>query len=61
MMMRTTYETAWRLLDLLGHDRPPVLQAAIDEFRRAMELEDWVVSQIPENPYFQEQANEVRD
>lgn len=60
--MRTTYEAAWRLLDLLGNDRGPMLLLAASELRECLEAEGIPVSQPPaENPYFQETIYEVRD
>ena len=55
MTRRPTYEAAWRLLEMIGDNRGPMLSGAAAEFRacllRERELEE---SRPPtENPYIQ--------
>ena len=54
-MSQSTYDAAWRLLELIGDDRGPMLSRAAAEFRACL-LRDQVreESRAPvENPYFQ--------
>lgn len=58
MMNRTTYEAAWRLLELIGHDRGPILSRAASELRACLLREQVAESKPPaENPYFQASVN----
>ena len=54
-MSQSTYDAAWRLLELIGDDRGPMLSRAAAEFRACL-LRDRAreESRSPtENPYFQ--------
>ena len=55
MMRRATYEAAWRLLEMIGNDRGPMLSRAAAEFRACLlrEHEPEKNRPPPENPYFQ--------
>ena len=55
MMRRTTYEAAWRLLEMIGDDRGPMLSRAAAEFRACLlrEQEPQESSPPAENPYIQ--------
>jgi hypothetical protein len=55
MMRRTTYEAAWRLLEMIGNDRGPMLSRAAAEFRACLLREHEPGKNRPpaENPYFQ--------
>lgn len=54
MMNPQTYATAWRLLDMLGNDRGPMLSRAAAEFRACLLREQVVDESKPpaEKPYF---------
>jgi hypothetical protein len=58
MMNRTTYAAAWRLLELIGNDRGPILSRAASELRACL-LREQMVESLPqaENPYFQASVN----
>jgi hypothetical protein len=54
-MRRTTYEAAWRLLEMIGNDRGPMLSGAAADFRACLLREREPQESRPpaENPYFQ--------
>lgn len=54
MMNPNTYAAAWRLLDMLGNDRGPILSRAAAEFRACLLREQVMEESKPpaENPYF---------
>jgi hypothetical protein len=54
-MSRTTYEAAWRLLEVIGDNRGPVLLDAAAEFRACLLREREPEESAPptENPYIQ--------
>jgi hypothetical protein len=56
MMRRTTYEAAWRLLEMIGNNRGPMLACAAAEFRSCLLREQEPKESRPpaENPYFHE-------
>jgi len=54
MMNPKTYATAWRLLDMLGNDRGPMLSLAAAELRACLLREQPTEESRPpeKNPYF---------
>ena len=54
-MSQSTYDAAWRLLQLIGDDRGPMLSRAAAEFRALLMRERVRDESRPpvENPYFQ--------
>ena len=54
-MSQMTYEAAWRLLEVIGDDRGPVLLDAAAEFRACLLREGELEESRPpaENPYVQ--------
>lgn len=54
MMNPKTYAAAWRLLDMLGNDRGPMLSLAAAEFRACLLREQAMEESQPpaKNPYF---------
>ena len=54
-MRRPTYEAAWRLLEMIGENRGPMLSRAAAEFRACLlrEQEPRESRALAENPYFQ--------
>jgi hypothetical protein len=54
-MSRTTYEAAWRLLEMIGNNRGPLLSRAAAEFRACLLREQEPEESRPpaENPYIQ--------
>ena len=54
-MTRTTYEAAWRLLEMIGDNRGPLLSRAAAEFRACLLREREPEENRPpaENPYIQ--------
>jgi hypothetical protein len=61
MMSRTTYYAAWRLLELIGNDRGPMLSRAAAELRACLlgEQEPEEARPPVENPYFQSSPTSV--
>ena len=55
IMSRTTYEAAWRLLEMIGDNRDPMLLDAAAEFRACLLREREPEESRPpaENPYVQ--------
>lgn len=53
-MSQSTYDAAWRLLELIGEDRGPMLSRAAAELRACLQSERERHESRPpaENPYF---------